>query len=210
MKLIGIVIVFLIAMEGLGYWAYKASKKETVPSAGNTQQENAGNELIQTQNKSEGQKNQTNQKQSDGSKQAPAQENEQKENVLGNFEVIDLDDPANKEKYKNLLNQDIVNFPLIQTEVVNGVMERTIHIGVRKWFWDPKEVEANKGEKIRFVVHNDSEYVHKFSLPEFGQNVDVPGEGAIVEFMTDKSGIFEYSCSGSGHEKMSAQLKISQ
>lgn len=199
MKIIGIVIVFLVLMEGLGYWAYKSSKKEVAPAVENSQE----------QAKSfQAQKGQTSQS-PNGSKQESQQKNEQTENVLGNFEVIDLDDPAIKEKYKNLLNQDIVNFPLIQTEVVNGVTERTIHIGVRKWFWDPTEVEANKGEKIRFVIHNDSEYVHKFTLPEFGQNVDVPGEGAVVEFVADKSGVFEYSCSGSGHERMAAKLKIS-
>ena len=35
-------------------------------------------------------------------------------------------------------------YPKITTEVVNGRTERTIHMGVRKWVWEPLTVQSRR------------------------------------------------------------------
>lgn len=192
MKFIGIVIVILAVLEGAGYWAYKVSQKPKASSEENIQVAESQPQLM-----------------SNGAESAKQEAEEaQEENVLGSFEIIDLDDPANQEKYKDLLNLEIITYPLIQLEEVDGQTERNIHIGVRQWAWDPAELDAKKGEKVRLIVHNNADYVHTIEIPDFGVKVDIPGEGAVVEFMADKSGTFEYFCDGADHEKMVAKIRI--
>ncbi len=102
------------------------------------------------------------------------------------------------------------SFPLPSTEVVNGVTERTIHMGVRQYEWDPKIIRAKQGELVRLIIHN-ADVKHGIAIPELGVNEDISPDGAVVTFQATKKGTFEFFCSvwcGEGHMEMTAKLVI--
>lgn len=101
-------------------------------------------------------------------------------------------------------------FPPTTTAVVNGRTERTIHMGVRQWEWDPKSITAKKGELVRLVIHN-ADVKHGLVIPDLGVNQDIPEDGAVVEFVASKVGTFEFFCSvycGEGHMEMRGKIVI--
>ncbi len=107
-------------------------------------------------------------------------------------------------------NTDSESFPPPSTEVVNGRTERTIHMGVRKWAWEPSTLRAKQGELVRLVIHN-ADVDHPFYIPELGIEVEVPPEGAVVEFEAKKKGSFFFLCGrycGEGHAEMQGTLII--
>lgn len=106
---------------------------------------------------------------------------------------------------------EISDFPKVTTEVVNGQTERTIHMGVRNWVWEPSTLKVKKGELVRLVIHNASDVNHPLYIPELGIEADVPPEGAVVEFEVEKRGSFFFLCGtycGEGHMEMSGQLIV--
>lgn len=112
--------------------------------------------------------------------------------------------------YSTSGNVDSENFPPPSTEVKNGKTERTIHIGVRQWSWDPKTITAKQGELVRLIVHN-ADVKHGLVIPDLGVNQDIPPEGAVVEFTANKIGTFEFFCSiycGEGHMEMRGKIVV--
>lgn len=102
------------------------------------------------------------------------------------------------------------SFPSPSTEVVNGVTERTIHMGIRQYEWDPKIIRAKQGELVRLIIHN-ADVKHGIAIPELGVNEDISPDGAVVTFKATKKGTFEFFCSvwcGEGHMEMTAKLII--
>ncbi len=102
------------------------------------------------------------------------------------------------------------SFPLPSTEVVNGVTERTIHMGVRQYEWDPKVIRAKQGELVRLIIHN-ADVKHGIAIPELGVNEDIPPDGAVVTFTATKKGTFGFLCSvycGVGHGEMQGEIII--
>lgn len=102
-------------------------------------------------------------------------------------------------------------FPLPTVEVVNGRAERTIHMGVRQYAWEPAMLTVKKGELVRLIVHN-ADVMHGLVIPELGvMNVDIPPDGAVIEFVADKLGTFEFFCSyycGEGHMEMQGKIVV--
>ncbi len=109
--------------------------------------------------------------------------------------------------------EDSGSFPPPTVEVVNGRPERTIHMGVRQYAWDPATITAKKGELVRLIVHN-ADVKHGLVIPELGVlNIDIPPEGAVIEFEASKAGTFVFFCSyycGEGHSEMRGQLIIEE
>ncbi len=103
------------------------------------------------------------------------------------------------------------SFPPPRTEVVNGRTERTIHMGVRKYVWEPATITAKKGELVRLIIHN-ADVQHGLVIPDLGvMNRDIPEDGAVIEFMASKRGAFEFFCSyycGEGHIEMRGKIII--
>lgn len=102
------------------------------------------------------------------------------------------------------------SFPPPSTEVVNGVTERTIHMGVRQYVWEPATITAKKGELVRLIIHN-ADVKHGLVIPDLGVNQDVPPDGAVVEFVASKMGTFEFFCSvwcGEGHMEMRGKIVV--
>ncbi len=102
------------------------------------------------------------------------------------------------------------SFPEPTTQVVNGRTERTIHMGVRQYEWDPKVIQAKQGELVRLIIHN-ADVLHGLVIPDLGVDQDIPPDGAVVEFVAGKVGTFEFFCSvwcGEGHIEMQGGIVI--
>lgn len=104
------------------------------------------------------------------------------------------------------------SFPAPTVQMVNGRPERTIHMGVRQYAWDPPLVMAKKGELVRLIIHN-ADVQHGLVIPELNVlNIDIPTEGAVIEFEASKVGTFVFFCSyycGEGHSEMRGKLSLS-
>lgn len=101
-------------------------------------------------------------------------------------------------------------YPRISVEEKNGVTERTIHMGVRQWAWDPAEIRAKQGELVRLVIHN-ADIRHAIVIPDLGVEADIPEEGAIVEFTASQRGTFDFLCAtycGTGHAMMQGRIVV--
>ena len=129
-------------------------------------------------------------------------------------EVLKEDTPAAKDleplPYSGMGNTDSESFPPTTTEVKNGKTERTIHMGVRQYVWEPAAITARKGELVRLVIHN-ADVLHGLVIPDLGVDQNIPPDGAIVEFMANKVGTFEFFCSvwcGEGHIEMRGKITI--
>lgn len=103
------------------------------------------------------------------------------------------------------------SFPEPTTEEVNGRTERTIHMGVRQYAWEPATITAKKGELVRLIIHN-ADVKHGLVIPDLGvMEGDIPPEGAVIEFVASKAGTFEFFCSvycGEGHMEMRGKIVI--
>lgn len=102
-------------------------------------------------------------------------------------------------------------FPPPTVEVVNGRPERTIHMGVRQYAWDPPVLHAKHGELVRLIVHN-ADVQHGLVIPELDVlNIDIPPEGAVIEFEANKVGTFAFFCSyycGEDHSVMRGKIIV--
>ena len=101
-------------------------------------------------------------------------------------------------------------YPRISVEEKNGVTERTIHMGVRQWAWDPAEIRAKQGELVRLVIHS-ADVRHAIVIPDLGVEADIPEEGAIVEFTASRRGTFDFLCAtycGTGHAMMQGRIVV--
>ncbi len=118
--------------------------------------------------------------------------------------------PVTPAPYSSMGSADSENFPPPSTEVKNGRTERTIHMGVRQYVWEPATITARKGELVRLIIHN-ADVKHGLVIPDLGVNQDIPEDGAVVEFIASKSGTFEFFCSvwcGQGHVEMRGKIVI--
>lgn len=188
-KLILAIILVLALMEGISWWAYKSLSSKGVDELPQSSEEKwvlapLSNTISQ----------QSIEKPEDGS--------------VGNSSTItSLTDLPSQGMGASSSEG---SFPPPSTEVVNGVTERTIHVGVRQWEWDPKSITAKKGELVRLIIHN-ADVKHGLVIPDLGVNQDIPEDGAVVEFVASKVGTFEFFCSvwcGEGHMEMRGSIVI--
>lgn len=111
----------------------------------------------------------------------------------------------------NKPDSDSESFPPPTTEVKNGRTERTIHMGVRQYAWDPPILRVKRGELVRLIVHN-ADVQHGLVIPELNVlNIDIPPEGTVIEFVPDKVGTFVFFCSyycGEGHSEMRGKIIV--
>lgn len=183
-KIIIIAVLVLFLMEGISWWASKSLLSKDTNSNETT--------------------NSTEQTQSPLLPSNVTSKTEEKSQVNQN--------DSNEEKSVSTTSLDSYSgdFPLPSTEVVNGITERTIHIGVRRFAWDPKIIRAKEGELVRLVVHN-ADVKHGLAIPELGVNEDIPEEGAVITFRATKKGTFDFFCSvycGVGHAEMRGSLVV--
>lgn len=130
---------------------------------------------------------------------SPAEEEQSREIPLEKFS-----------EEKAYLSEEVREYPLVTLEEKNGRTERTIHIGVRQYVWEPSILLVKKGELVRLIVHN-ADVQHGLVIPDLGVYQDIPPEGAVIEFTPEKRGIFELFCSvwcGEGHMEMRGKITV--
>ncbi len=90
---------------------------------------------------------------------------------------------------------------------------REITITAKKWEFEPSTIEVNKGDRVVLTITSD-DVEHGFSLPDFQVDATLsPGKTVTTEFVADKVGTFDFSCSvycGSGHRDMVGQLMVKE
>ncbi|EKE25177.1 MAG: hypothetical protein ACD_5C00262G0003 [uncultured bacterium] len=166
-KIIIILVILFIGMEGIGWFVYKNAKKEE-------------SKPLQTQTAI----------QATESEKVNVQKEASNDGINSDF--------------------DTASFPPPSVEVVDGTTQRTIHMGVRQWQWDPAEIKVNYGEKIILIMHN-ADVPHSIMIPGLNVKEDIPEEGAVVIFTADKRGTFDFFCStpcGKEHSQMKGKITI--
>lgn len=185
-KIIISLVAILVVMEGLGWWVYKSSKKEDSAAANTPVQVSA----------------------------IPIQKTEPDKVVLkdDNSVSVPKDNTGDKKSVSDgaISGPDASSFPPPSVETVNGVVQRTIHMGVRQWAWDPSEIKVNYGEKVILIMHN-ADVQHSILIPELNVKASIPEEGAIVTFTASRRGTFDFFCDtpcGKGHAQMRGKITI--
>ncbi len=190
-KVIFIVILALALMEGISWWVYTSlSSKGTEEPAKTAAQ--VQNPVLSSDVAGETDENlETNQ-------------NKANEETSASSAVPTSELPSKGAAF------DSESFPPPSTEVKNGVTERTIHMGVRQWAWDPNMLRAQQGELVRLIIHN-ADVRHALVIPDLGVEADIPEDGAVVEFMAKRKGTFDFLCAtycGIGHAEMQGKIII--
>ncbi len=91
-----------------------------------------------------------------------------------------------------------------------GVKEFTIV--AERYKFTPERIEVNQGDTVRITVKS-ADGTHGFAIKKLHVETTVPkgGQPATVEFVADKAGSYEISCSeycGRGHSHMKAVLEV--
>lgn len=89
---------------------------------------------------------------------------------------------------------------------------RVIEITVRRFAFEPSEVEATAGEKLQLLVRS-ADGVHGLEIKKFKIKKEIPrgGEPVTIDFTATEEGNFPILCSeycGNGHNDMSGMLIV--
>ncbi len=70
--------------------------------------------------------------------------------------------------------------------------------------FDPAELSANRGDRVRLVFRNTGTIEHDWTIPDWDVSTPVigPGEEAVVEFTVRQSGTIRYICTVPGHSEL--------
>lgn len=194
MRIILVLIGLLVIMEGAAWRAYQSSQKPDTSEA--EEKETAGSQSESSSAARRRELEKSERERIAESDEAPAQPDN---------DSIPVSIPASPPAFEG-----IADYPLITTEEKNGRTERTIHMGVRKYAWDPDALRVKQGEFVRLVIHN-ADVLHGIVIPELGIQADIPEGGAVVEFTASKKGSYRLFCSvycGEGHMEMQATLIV--
>ena len=97
-------------------------------------------------------------------------------------------------------------------EVTDGEVKE-FNVMAKSWEFDPSTITVNKGDTVRLSVES-IDVRHGITIPEFRINeVLEPGSKVEIEFVADKAGTFDFSCSvpcGSGHRQMKGTLVVNE
>jgi cytochrome c oxidase subunit 2 len=96
-----------------------------------------------------------------------------------------------------------------QTEIAEP---RVIEVLARRYAFEPAEIEAVEGERLRIVVRS-GDGMHGFEIKKFKISKEIPrgGDPVVIEFTPTEAGRFPVVCSlfcGDGHEDMKGALVV--
>ncbi len=93
-----------------------------------------------------------------------------------------------------------------------GVVEIEMRVLKDQWLFEPSIIEAPFNSRVRIKIYNEDSYAHGFAIVKIGVNEDLPpNKTTVVEFIADKKGEFEFSCSvlcGKGHFEQTGKLIV--
>ena len=89
---------------------------------------------------------------------------------------------------------------------------RVIEVTVRRFTFEPSNVEVTEGERVRLLVRS-ADGVHGLRIKKFRVNKMVPrgGEPVAIDFVASAPGTYEILCSeecGDGHDQMQGTLIV--
>jgi cytochrome c oxidase subunit II len=89
--------------------------------------------------------------------------------------------------------------------------DSVVAVSVRKFEFEPNEISVPAGREVTLAFRS-SDFVHGFSLPEFGIRADlVPGRTVEVKVRPSRSGRYLFVCDnfcGDGHDRMAGVLVV--
>lgn len=93
-----------------------------------------------------------------------------------------------------------------------NVLEINMRVLENQWKWDPDEIHARAGDKVRLNIFNEDTYDHGFAIDVFGVNRRLfPKRTTFVEFNVPLAGKFNFYCSvpcGAGHYRQIGTLIV--
>jgi cytochrome c oxidase subunit 2 len=89
---------------------------------------------------------------------------------------------------------------------------RVIEVVVRRFAFEPSEIEVTEGERVRLLVRS-GDGPHGLEIKQFRVSKEIPRgkEPVVIEFTADAVGRFPILCSvycGDGHENMKGALVV--
>ena len=123
---------------------------------------------------------------------------------IGQYEFPGADAPV--KDGDTIVMDDFMSTTSIKKDISGPVMEkkettqtapvtREFNMTAKKWEFSPATITVNKGDKVKLSIKS-LDVNHGFAISDF--NVDkklIAGQTTIVEFTTDKTGTFTFSCS---------------
>ena len=96
--------------------------------------------------------------------------------------------------------------------LVQSADPRVIDVVARRFEFEPSEIDAVQGERIRIAV-TSGDGIHGFEIKRFKISKEIPrgGESVIIEFTPNEAGRFPILCSvfcGDGHGDMRGALVV--
>ena len=91
--------------------------------------------------------------------------------------------------------------PILDEEETAVVREFTIE--AKKFSFSPNEIKVKKGETVKITLKN-ADGIHDWKLDEFsaGTKTLQAGQEETIQFVADKTGVFEYYCSVGNHRQL--------
>lgn len=78
----------------------------------------------------------------------------------------------------------------------------TITIIATEFGFEPASIELHAGEPVNIMLVNEGVIEHELNIEAFDFHVHTEaGESAMVGFVPDKSGTFEFACQLAGHQE---------
>ena len=90
--------------------------------------------------------------------------------------------------------------------------ERHFEVTASRFKYEPELLEVTEGDRVVVTIRSQ-DVEHGFAIKKLKLKADVPkgGDTARLEFVADKAGTYEISCSeycGKGHARMKAKLVV--
>lgn len=93
-----------------------------------------------------------------------------------------------------------------------NVVEIEMRVLKDQWRFEPSIIQAPFNARVRIKIYNEDSYSHGFAIAKIGINKELPpNKTTVVEFIADKKGEFEFSCSvlcGKGHFEQKGKLIV--
>ena len=93
-----------------------------------------------------------------------------------------------------------------------GTADRQFEVTASRFKFEPETLEVAEGDRVVVTVRS-ADVEHGFAIKKLKVKANVPkgGEPVRVEFVADKPGTYEITCSeycGKGHARMKAKLVV--
>ena len=81
---------------------------------------------------------------------------------------------------------------------------KTFTVTGTNFAFSPNKLTVNLGDTVKIIFKNSGSYSHNLGIDQFNLATKTisPGETDTIQFVADKAGTFEYSCSVDHHKEM--------